>query len=118
MPFVKSENNIEILPRTSDSEILECSQAVYNFLIIDELDLINVVGSYNKLPHYKEMLDILKKYHMGDMISFTHYLNDKYRILEKPLWTGNAKSFFSNAKSHNFYKRVIRNLKLKLILPE
>ena len=101
----------------SDLDILECSQAVYNFLIIDEWHLINVVGGFNKLPHYKEMLEVLETYKMGDMISFTHYLNDRYKISSDELWVpGYAKTFFSTEKSHNFYKQIIRNLKINLLI--
>jgi len=101
----------------TDLEILECSQSVYNFLVIDESHLINVVGGFDKLPHYKEMLEVLETHKMGDMVSFTHYLNDKYKISSDPLWVpGNAKTFFSTDKSHNFYKQIIRNLKINLLL--
>lgn len=82
----------------SDLDILECSQAVYNFLIIDEWHLINVVGGFNKLPHYKEMLEVLETYKMGDMISFTHYLNDRYK---KKIYTQKLLSKFSN-----FFKNI------------
>lgn len=97
---------------------LECAQAVYNFLIIDESHLLNVVGSFDKLPHYKEMLSVLESYQMGDMVSFTHYLNNKYKIISaSELWIpGNAKTFFSTEKSHNFYKQIIRNLKINLLI--
>ena len=49
------------------------------------------------------------------MLPLTQYLNHKYKIYDELLWSYSAKEFFSTTKAVNFYRKVIRKLKIDLI---
>ncbi len=100
------------LDKLKDIEILECAQVILNFLT-DDTDR-SKFSSFNEITSFQNMNIVLKKYNT-DMTPFTFYLNSKYRMNEK-LWDKSPKEFFSSKKGHDFYKMVIRDLKLKLCL--
>lgn len=95
------------LDSLNDIEILECAQCIYNFLI-DDVDYTSY-KSISDIPSFRDMENTLDKYNT-DMIPFTHFLNCKYQISSK-LWENSPREFFTT-KSHNFYKSIIRKLKL------
>jgi hypothetical protein len=105
-------NNLDEL---KDIEILECAQSVYLFLTDNtDINLNKSFESFMDIPSFQKMNIVLKKYNT-DMIPFTQFLNCKYQISNK-LWRVSPKEFFSTTKSHDFYKSIIRNLKLKICL--
>lgn len=126
----------------TDLELLECTQSVYDFLI-DDTDISSIVSaggvryktfsSFNEIPAFKKMNETLVKYDfvkasgVADMILFTLTLNDLYKIYEqndfRKLMKTSPKDFFSSnqfpkkeATTHEFYKAILRDLKLKLLL--
>jgi hypothetical protein len=78
-----------------------------------------------EITSFKKMNDTLVKYefakHSGvaDMVLFTLTLNGVYKIYEqndfRKLLRDTPKDFFSSTKSHDFYRTVLRDLKLSLI---
>jgi hypothetical protein len=118
----------------TDLELLECTQSVYDFLI-DYTDISSIVSaggvryktfsSFNEIPAFKKMNETLVKYDfvkasgIADMILFTLTLNDLYKIYEKndfrKLMKTSPKDFFSST-THEFYKAILRDLKLKLLV--
>jgi hypothetical protein len=101
-----------------DKEILECAESVYD--LIDDTSPKNY-SSFENIPAFSNMMKTLKKYNT-DMVPFTMYLNDKYNIHESCLFnsilTKSPKEFFSTTKAKDFYKIIIRNLKIELLLIE
>ena len=99
-----------------DKEILECAESVYEHLI-DDTSPKNY-SSFENIPAFSNMMKTLKKYNT-DMVPFTMYLNDKYHIHESWLFntilTKSPKEFFSTTKAKDFYKSIIRNLKIELL---
>ena len=112
----------------TDLELLECAQSVYDFLIDDtddtDIRLNKSFSSFNEIPVFKKMNETLVKYDfvkdsgVADMILFTLTLNSKWKIYEqndfRKLLRNNPKDFFSSIKSHDFYRIILRDLKLKL----
>ena len=128
----------------TDLELLECTQSVYDFLI-DDTDISSIVSaggvryksfsSFNEIPAFKKMNETLVKYDfvkdsgVADMILFTLTLNDLYKIYEqndlRKLMKTSPKDFFSTNQqvvlvttlaAHEFYKAILRDLKLKLLV--
>ena len=111
----------------TDLELLECVQDFYDFLIDDtDIRLNKSFSSFNEIPVFKKMNETLVKYDfekdsgVSDIILFTLTLNGLYKIYEKndfrKLIRNNPKDFFSSTKSHDFYRIILRDLKLKLYL--
>jgi hypothetical protein len=114
----------------TDLELLECAQSVYDFLIDDtDIKLNRSYDSLTEIPVFKKMNETLLKYDFGsgtpqgqglNMILFTLTLNGLYKIYEKndfrKLIRTSPKDFFSSTKSHDFYRIILRDLKLKLCL--
>lgn len=98
----------------NNNEILECAQVIHDFLT-DNSDH-TVYESFNDIPPFQNMNIVLSKYNT-DLIPFTHFLNCKYNISNN-LWVNSPKEFFSTTNSHSFYKRIIRDLKLKVCLKD
>lgn len=99
-----------------NDSLIECCQSVLDFLIEDDEEFKNSTGSFTYLPHYKKMIEVINKYEMGDMISFTKFINRKYRIYPDPIFVdGKAKEFFTK-NGVSFYKGVLRELKINKIL--
>jgi hypothetical protein len=110
----------------TDLELLECTQSVYDFLIDDtDIKLNKSFNSFMEITTFKKMNDTLTKYdfvrHSGvaDMVLFTLTLNGVYKIYDqnyfRKLLRDTPKDFFSSTKSHDFYRTVLRDLKLSLI---
>ena len=98
----------------SESEIIECSQVIYDF-IQDETD-ISLFNNFNDIPIQKKMNETLRKYNT-DIIPFTEYINKEYNIYPDPFWKNfSAREFFSTTKALDFYKTILRDLKLKSCL--
>ena len=98
----------------TDTEILECGQSIYDFLL-DDTD-IQTNMPFMEMPSFKKMNDVLSK-NNTDMVPFTEFLNSKYNIYPKPLWWNfSARQFFSTTKALDFYKTILRDLKLKSCL--
>lgn len=111
----------------TDLELLECVQSVYDFLIDDtDIRLNKSFSSFNEIPVFKKMNETLLKYDfvknsdVADMVLFTLTLNSKWKIYEqndfRKLIRTSTKDFFSSTKSHDFYRTILRDLKLKLCL--
>ena len=109
----------------TDLELLECAQSVYDFLI-DDTRLNKSFSSFCSIPSFKKMNHTLVKYeykeydHLGDYILFTLVINGIWGIYEqndfRKLLRTSPKDFFSSTKSHDFYRTILRDLKLKLYL--
>jgi len=97
-------------------DVLECAESVYQFLL-DDTSPKNY-SSFEDIPAFSNMTKTLKK-HNTDMVPFTMYLNGKYHIHESWLFdiilTKSPKEFFSTTKAKDFYKSIIRNLKIELL---
>jgi len=111
----------------TDLELLRCVESVYEFLIDDtDIRLNKSFNSFMEIPTFKKMNETLVKYDfvkdsgVADMILFTLTLNGLYKIYEKndfrKLIRNSSKDFFSSTKSHDFYRIILRDLKLKLCL--
>ena len=111
----------------TDLELLECAQSVYDFLIDDtDIKLNKSFSSFNEIPVFKKMNETLVKYDfvknsdVADIVLFTLTLNSKWKIYEqndfRKLLRTSPKDFFSSTKSHDFYRTILRDLKLKLCL--
>jgi len=97
-----------------DKEILECAESVYEHLI-DDTSPKNY-SSFENIPAFSNMMKTLKKYNT-DMVPFTMYLNDIHEsCLFNSILTKSPKEFFSTTKAKDFYKSIIRNLKIELLL--
>jgi hypothetical protein len=107
----------------TDIELLECTQSVYDFLI-DDTDIHNIGSS--KYHAFKKMNDTLIRYEftkhsdVADVALLTLTLNGVWKIYEqndfRKLLRDTPKDFFSSTKSHDFYRTILRDLKLKLYL--
>jgi hypothetical protein len=108
-------------------ELLECAQSVYDFLIDDaDIKSNKSYDSFMEIPAFKKMNDTLIKYEfakysdVADMVLFTLTLNGLYKIYNqndfRKLLRDTPKDFFSTTKSHDFYRTILRDLKLKLYL--
>lgn len=103
-----------------NSEILECAESVYKFLICE--DDHTGYNSIDDIPSFRNMNEVLTKYNT-DMVPFTIFLNNG-----EPLWDKNKlpthclpngtpiQEFFSTENSRSFYKGVIRRLKIEMCL--
>ena len=114
----------------TDLELLECAQSVYDFLIDDtDIKLNRSYDSLTEIPVFKKMNETLLKYDFGsgtpqgqglNMILFTLTLNGLYKIYDqndfRKLIRNSPRDFFSSTKSHDFYRTILRDLKLKLCL--
>lgn len=90
---------------------VKCAETVLNFLLEDQpQDKMPILPT----PMQKKMDDMLGE-NNTDMLPFTQYLNHKYKIYDGLLWSYSAKEFFSTTKAVNFYRKVIRKLKIDLI---
>ena len=87
---------------------VKCAESVLNFLLEGETEGIISIPT----PMQKKMDDGENK---TDMLPFTQYLNHKYKIYDGLLWSYSAKEFFSTTKAVNFYRKLIRKLKIDLI---
>jgi hypothetical protein len=102
----------------TDLEILECCQSIINFLE-EDTELSNIYGF--DTPSNIKMIDTLTKYkfgvfddkliHLSPMADFSIKINQKYKIHDK-LWDKNSKEFVSTQKGKDFFKQIIRELKL------
>jgi hypothetical protein len=95
----------------ADLELLECTQSVYDFLIDDtDIRLNDTLIKY----------DFTKHSDVADMVLFTITLNGLYKIYDRndfrKLLRDTPKDFFSTTKSHDFYRTILRELKLNLCL--
>ena len=108
-------------------ELIECTQSVYDFLIDDtDIRLNKSYDSLMEIPAFKKMNQTLIKYEflkysdVGDMVLFTLTLNGLFKIYDqndfRKLLRDTPRSFFSSTKSHDFYRTILRELKLKLYL--
>lgn len=87
---------------------------VLSHLDDDMMDMNVSVKTFLEHLPFKDMHEYLhSKGH--DMISFTNYINKKYKIQTEPLWEYTAKEFYATTKSRIFYKTIIRTLKLELL---
>lgn len=111
----------------SDSELLECTQSLYDFLIDDnDIEKNKSHNSFMEIPSFKKMNETLVKYEFtkhsdaADMVLFTLTLNDVYKIYEqndfRQLLRNRPKDFFSSKECHNFFKTILRQLKVNLTL--
>lgn len=97
-----------------DEEILECCQSVYDFLTDDITEKeIKKYTSFHHIPKYDNMIKTINKYNLGDMISFTKMLNHQYMGSGLMLWEDSAREFFGTERGKNFYRLILRDLKLK-----
>lgn len=93
------------------SDILICCHSIVNFLN----------NNSDSLSSWKEKMDqsqslnmILSKYNTN-LIDITIDLNEKFNIYPSPLWEGSAREFIST-KGLVFYKTIIREIKLSLLI--
>jgi len=109
----------------TDLELLECAQSVYDFIIDGTkhgaaIRLNKSFNSFMEVPVFKKMNETLVKYDFADMVLFTLTLNSKWKIYEqndfRKLLRSSPKDFFSSTKSHDFYRTILRDLKLKQCL--
>ena len=112
----------------SNLELLECTQSVYDFLIDDnDIRLNKSHNSFMEIPSFKKMNDTLTKYGFGnewsersDMVLFTLSLNGLYKIYDqndfRELLKYKPKDFFSSKESHNFFKTILRQLKVNTLV--
>lgn len=115
----------------SDLELLECTQSLYDFLIDDnDIEKNKSHNSFMEIPSFKKMNETLVKYEFvhgnwlahshQNMVLFTLTLNDVYKIYEqndfRQLLRNRPKDFFSSKESHNFFKTILRQLKVNLTL--
>ena len=89
---------------------VKCAESVLNFLLEGETEGIISIPT----PMQKKMDDVLGE-NKTDMLPFTQYLIHKYKIYDGLLWSYSAKEFFYTTKAVNFYRKVIRKLKIDLI---
>lgn len=108
-------------------ELIECAQSVYDFLIDDtDIRLNKSHDSFMEITSFKKMNDTLTKYdfvrHSGaaDMVLLTLTLNGVFKIYDqnsfRKLLRDNPKNFFSSVRSHDFYRTILRELKLSVTL--
>lgn len=111
----------------TDLELLECAQSVYDFLIDDtDIRLNKSFSSFNEIPVFRKMNETLLKYDfvknsdVADMVLFTLTINGVFRIHDqndfRKSLRSSPKDFFSSTKSHDFYRTILRDLKLKQCL--
>ena len=109
----------------SDLELLECTQSLYDFLIDDnDIEKNKSHNSFMEIPSFKKMNETLVKYEFvhgqKNMVLFTLTLNDVYKIYEqndfRQLLRNRPKDFFSSKECHNFFKTILRQLKVNLTL--
>ena len=105
----------------NDLELIECMQSVYDFLIDDnDIRLNKSFNSFMEIPVFRKMNETLEKCGFRDMTVFTLVLNSKWKIYDQGefrlLLRNRPRDFFSSTKSHDFYRTVIRDLKLSLCL--
>jgi homoserine trans-succinylase len=103
----------------TDLEILDCCQVILDYLL-DDSDYKNYNSIY-EIPSFSKMILTLENFRNldgrpFDMVSFTKFLNNKYQIHPEGLWEKSAKEFFSTNKSKSFYKNIIRDFKLDMII--
>ena len=88
----------------------------------DEFFVTNFLNNNSdSLSSWKEKMDqsqslnmILSKYNTN-LIDITIDLNEKFNIYPSPLWEGSAREFIST-KGLVFYKTIIREIKLSLLI--
>jgi hypothetical protein len=111
----------------TDLELLECAQSVYEFLIDDEdINLNKSFNSFMEFHTFKKMNETLTRYGcckengVVDMVGFTTMLNNRFKLYDIDIFEermiNDPKSFFSTTISHNFYRTILRELKLNLCL--
>jgi hypothetical protein len=109
----------------TDLELLECTQSLYDFLIDDnDIEKNKSHNSFMEIPSFKKMNETLVKYEFvhgqKNMVLFTLTLNDVYKIYEqndfRQLLRNRPKDFFSSKECHNFFKTILRQLKVNLTL--
>lgn len=98
----------------TDYQILECCEAVLNFLN-EDIPVKEASALGFKTPCSVYMSAMLKSHNYGGMISFTEYLNRKYDLGYKLQDNLGYKTFFTN-ESRGFYKSIIRNLKINEVI--
>ena len=102
----------------TDLELLECAQSVYDFLI-DDMERKEPIPA--NIPTNEKMNETLSKYGLtNDIGVFTIILNNRFKIYEefsfRSYLRNNPREFFSSTNSHDFYRTVLRELKLNLCL--
>lgn len=108
-------------------ELLECAQSVYDFLIDDTYIILNKsFNSFMEIQSFKKMNDTLVNYNfckeseISDMVGFTTMLNNRFKLYDVDIFEermiNDPKAFLSNKKSQEFYKTILRELKLNLYL--
>ena len=102
----------------TDLELLECAQSVYDFLIDTDPSGFR---SFNDIPDNQKMNDALSKHGFtNDIDIFTIILNNKFKIYDEHSFRSylrnNPRDFFSSTNSHDFYRTVLRELKLNICL--
>lgn len=113
----------------TDETLLECCQSILDFLQ-EEVDSDTAILACVKLPHrvlfptpkQKIMNKVLFRngwgdQDNGDMTGFTEYLNNVFSMGYQMKNEKGYKNFFEN-QSRQFYKHILRNLKLKQLLNE
>ena len=109
----------------TDLELLECTQSLYDFLIDDnDIEKNKSHNSFMEIPSFKKMNETLVKYEFvhgqKNIVLFTLTLNDVYKIYEqndfRQLLRNRPKDFFSSKECHNFFKTILRQLKVNLTL--
>jgi hypothetical protein len=109
----------------TDLELLECTQSLYDFLIDDnDIEKNKSFNSFMEIPSFKKMNETLVKYEFvhgqKNMVLFTLTLNDVYEIYDqndfRQLLRNRPKDFFSSKECHNFFKTILRQLKVNLTL--
>jgi hypothetical protein len=109
----------------TDLELLECTQSLYDFLIDDnDIEKNKSFNSFMEIPSFKKMNETLVKYEFvhgqKNMVLFTLTLNDVYKIYDqndfRQLLRNRPKDFFSSKECHNFFKTILRQLKVNLTL--
>jgi hypothetical protein len=109
----------------TDLELLECTQSLYDFLIDDnDIEKNKSFNSFMEIPSFKKMNETLVKYEFAhgqkNMVLFTLTLNDVYKIYDqndfRQLLRNRPKDFFSSKECHNFFKTILRQLKVNLTL--
>ena len=100
---------------------LKCAESVLEFLLesypkekIYRLKK-GITSVYNDLTTTQEIMENILNENNVDMLSLTQHLNYKYNIYDGLLWSYSVKEFFYTTKAINFYRKVIRELKIDLI---
>jgi hypothetical protein len=103
----------------TDEQILECANAVYDFLCdVSEKRM----ASFGDDPLHQKMTAVLIE-HGYNMVDFCQYVNSKYDFYKEPLWIDTAQEFFSDgfslpgpSKAKLMLRSIIRDSKIEDVL--